>query len=257
MFQPLFCLNSVSSSSSDFRKVIHTASSQKILFLQLFLLLLLLWSNFLKAVTSCSLGQTCRTHMHVIQTGQRVQNESTRRRMFFLDLLRNVGTEWTQVAKPPHVLLKAGQNKRFQQFSDTVWTRCASSLLPAGTDLLQVAAHEFGHVLGLQHSHKPKTIMYEYYSFSYPLKLSEDDKQGIQYLYGAKPRVVAPRPTTPPPPPPPPPPHVYTETNEIPVSVTNATFEETCMKEAYGWVWVFKSEKYQKKCGQETDLWLV
>uniref|UniRef100_A0A3Q2R193 Stromelysin-3 n=1 Tax=Fundulus heteroclitus TaxID=8078 RepID=A0A3Q2R193_FUNHE len=59
-----------------------------------------------------------------------------------------------------------------------------------GTDLLQVAAHEFGHVLGLQHSRKPKTIMSAYYSFSYPLRLSEDDKQGIQYLYGAQPQVT-------------------------------------------------------------------
>uniref|UniRef100_A0A3B5LWU4 Matrix metallopeptidase 11a n=1 Tax=Xiphophorus couchianus TaxID=32473 RepID=A0A3B5LWU4_9TELE len=62
-------------------------------------------------------------------------------------------------------------------------------------DLLQVAAHEFGHVLGLQHSRKPKTVMSAYYSFSYPLRLSEDDRLGIQYLYGAKPQVLPPPPT--------------------------------------------------------------
>lgn len=116
-----------------------------------------------------------------------------------------------------------------KQTPPAVFSSASSPVLPAGTDLLQVAAHEFGHVLGLQHSHKPKTIMYEYYSFSYPLKLSEDDKQGIQYLYGAKPRAVAPPPTTPPPPPPPPPPPVHTETNEIPVSPTNVTFKMNCM----------------------------
>nr|XP_057926200.1 stromelysin-3 [Doryrhamphus excisus] len=78
-----------------------------------------------------------------------------------------------------------------------------------GTDLLQVAAHEFGHVLGLLHSDEPGAIMSAYYSFSYPLKLSDDDKRGIQYLYGARPGV------RPPPTPPPPPPPSDPETNEI------------------------------------------
>ncbi|DAA20465.1 TPA: matrix metallopeptidase 11-like [Bos taurus] len=53
-----------------------------------------------------------------------------------------------------------------------------------GTDLLQVAAHEFGHVLGLQHTTAAKALMSPFYTFRYPLSLSPDDRRGIQQLYG-------------------------------------------------------------------------
>ncbi|KAM6155199.1 stromelysin-3-like [Rhynchocyon petersi] len=58
-----------------------------------------------------------------------------------------------------------------------------------GTDLLQVAAHEFGHVLGLQHTTAVKALMSPFYTFRYPLSLSPDDRRGIQHLYG-QPRSV-------------------------------------------------------------------
>lgn len=63
----------------------------------------------------------------------------------------------------------------------------ATSLTPSpfpGTDLLQVAAHEFGHVLGLQHTTAAKALMSPFYTFRYPLSLSPDDRRGIQHLYG-------------------------------------------------------------------------
>uniref|UniRef100_A0AAQ4QJI8 Matrix metallopeptidase 11a n=1 Tax=Gasterosteus aculeatus aculeatus TaxID=481459 RepID=A0AAQ4QJI8_GASAC len=76
-----------------------------------------------------------------------------------------------------------------------------------GTDLLQVAAPEFGPVLGLPHSRVPGAVMSAYYSFSHPLRLNDDDRRGIQYLYGARARAP------PSPPPPPPPPTSHPETN--------------------------------------------
>ncbi|XP_060791406.1 stromelysin-3 isoform X2 [Neoarius graeffei] len=55
-----------------------------------------------------------------------------------------------------------------------------------GTDLLQVAVHEFGHTLGLQHSNDLGSVMSPFYSYSYPLQLSKDDVKRIQALYGVK-----------------------------------------------------------------------
>ncbi len=54
-----------------------------------------------------------------------------------------------------------------------------------GIDLYQVAAHEFGHSLGLGHSDDPNALMYAFYRGYIPnFQLPQDDINGIQYLYG-------------------------------------------------------------------------
>ena len=56
-----------------------------------------------------------------------------------------------------------------------------------GTNLLQTAAHEFGHSLGLSHSDKRSALMAPFYrGFTTKVKLASDDIEAIQELYGEK-----------------------------------------------------------------------
>ncbi|XP_055861397.1 matrix metalloproteinase-2-like isoform X2 [Biomphalaria glabrata] len=65
---------------------------------------------------------------------------------------------------------------------DENWTANSTD----GVDLFMVAAHEFGHALGLAHSGDPSALMYPWYmGFEGKFKLPEDDLRGIISLYGS------------------------------------------------------------------------
>nr|AGI02587.1 matrix metalloproteinase 2 [Cyprinus carpio] len=71
-----------------------------------------------------------------------------------------------------------GVTKSFDD--DRKWGFCPDQ----GYSLFLVAAHEFGHALGLEHSDDPGALMAPMYTFTKTLRLSDDDVKGIQDLYG-------------------------------------------------------------------------
>ncbi|XP_042316102.1 matrix metalloproteinase-18-like [Sceloporus undulatus] len=72
-----------------------------------------------------------------------------------------------------------GGNAHFDE--DENWTKSSP-----GINLFIVAAHEFGHSLGLQHSSVLEALMFPTYQAGDPqnIRLHRDDIEGIQHLYG-------------------------------------------------------------------------
>lgn len=112
---------------------------------------------------------------------------------------------------------------------------------PRGTNLFQVAAHEFGHSLGLSHSDVRSALMAPFYrGFDPVFKLDSDDIYAIQALYGKKTTRGASYPTSP--------------STRKPSFVPRAEDNELCkdpridtiFNTAEGFTYAFKGDKYYR-----------
>lgn len=103
-----------------------------------------------------------------------------------------------------------------------------------GRNLQYVTAHEVGHALGLDHSNTQGALMWPFilgYTANY--QLPEDDKLGIQAIYGENPNPPAEEPTEPPPP----------ATTEMPPPVyCNLTFDD--VEVIRGQIFAFSGKRF-------------
>uniref|UniRef100_A0A3P8NDH8 Matrix metalloproteinase-9 n=1 Tax=Astatotilapia calliptera TaxID=8154 RepID=A0A3P8NDH8_ASTCA len=125
---------------------------------------------------------------------------------------------------------------------DQKWGFCPDQ----GYSLFLVAAHEFGHALGLDHSNIREALMYPMYSYAEDFSLHSDDISGIQYLYGK----TGPVPTPPNPKPPTAEPTEPTDpttttTTAVPVDPT----KDACKQDTFDTITVIQGELHFFKDG--------
>uniref|UniRef100_A0A3Q0R7D5 Matrix metalloproteinase-9 n=1 Tax=Amphilophus citrinellus TaxID=61819 RepID=A0A3Q0R7D5_AMPCI len=126
--------------------------------------------------------------------------------------------------------------------NDKKWGFCPDH----GYSLFLVAAHEFGHALGLDHSNIREALMFPMYSYVEGFPLHRDDIEGIQYLYGSK---TGPDPT---PPQPNPPTIKPTEPTEPTTTTTAAPVDPTkdpCKLDKFDTITVLEGELHFFKDG--------
>lgn len=103
----------------------------------------------------------------------------------------NWGFSGSAVAITRTWALGSGEIEGFDiHLNDTISTFAAEDIPPPGTtDLQNTVTHEFGHVLGLDHSNDPHACMFSTAVRGEITKrdLNEDDIAGLQWLYSAGP----------------------------------------------------------------------
>ncbi|KAG9329750.1 hypothetical protein JZ751_023725 [Albula glossodonta] len=132
---------------------------------------------------------------------------------------------------------------------DQKWGFCPDK----GYSLFLVAAHEFGHALGLDHSNIQEALMFPMYSYVEKFSLHKDDIEGIQYLYGAKPGPdpSPPQPTTTPSPSPGPTPTDKTTPSTTPTTPTPVDPSlDACLIDKFDTITEIQGELHLFKAGQ-------
>ncbi|KAL6458907.1 hypothetical protein MHYP_G00323790 [Metynnis hypsauchen] len=126
--------------------------------------------------------------------------------------------------------------------TDQKWGFCPDK----GYSLFLVAAHEFGHALGLDHSNIQDALMFPMYKYVAEFSLNEDDIEGIQYLYGSK---IPTKPSTTSSPVSTPKPTAQTPKPTVPTVLTTTPSVDACQVEIFDTITEIQGELHFFKDG--------